>query len=563
MGIAADFVLIVLAGLIGALIARALRLPLLVGYVAAGVVIGPNTIGPTVSEVHNIELLAEIGVALLLFSLGLELSLRDLQPVRNVAIFGGSLKILLTGLLSGWLGVQFAGMSAIEATWFGSMIAVSSTMIVVKTLAERGVTATLASRVMIGMLVIEDLAVIPMLIILPQIGHLEAAIGKLATAIVAAIFTLAAVVFAGTRVLPRLLEKILAWGPRELFLVAVVATSVGVGFGLHLTGLPFALGAFIAGLILSESEISHQALSDLAPLKDIFGLLFFVSVGMLLDPRFAIRHALHIAVAVLLIFTCKGLVVGLITRGFGYYNMAPFIVGLGMAQVGEFSFVLARSGRSLGILSQDTYNMALTCTILTMGLSPLISNYALPLGRWVRSLRKTTGAAPGGSWSPTEAKAHVIIGGYGRTGKATAEVLRRAGIPLVIVELDHNLFRDAANSGLEAIWGDIASEEILHAAGIHHARLLILTTSEVPTVELTAARARRRNPHLTVIARAAHQHHIAELRAHGVDAVVFPEFEGGVEIVRQALDVCDRQDYDPATLIAEARTRYYGPVLPS
>ncbi len=261
-----------------------LRVPLLVGYVAAGVLVGPYTAGPTVVQVHDIEQLADIGVALLLFSLGLEMSFRDLQPVRRIALIGGPLQIVLTTALAAVAGVKALGMPVTEAIWFGAMISLSSTVVVLKTLSAAGVTSTLASRVMIGLLVVQDLAVVPMLVILPQIGNLDDLPMKLARSIGIATVFLAAVVILGTRLLPPLLRRVLALGSRELFLVSVVAIGVGVGYATQSIGLSFALGAFVAGLILGESEFSHQALSDVVPVRDIFGLLFFVTVGMLLDP---------------------------------------------------------------------------------------------------------------------------------------------------------------------------------------------------------------------------------------------------------------------------------------
>jgi CPA2 family monovalent cation:H+ antiporter-2 len=386
LGIASDFVLIVLAGLLGGLAARALRLPLLVGYVAAGIAVGPHTAGPTVVQVHDIELLAEIGVALLLFSLGLELSFRDLRPVRKFALIGGPIEIVVTCALVAVAAVNWLGMPATQAIWFGAMISVSSTAVVLKLMEAAGTTSTLASRLMIGLLVVQDLAVVPMLVILPQLGDVPHLWGNLARAIGMAMLLLAAIVILGTRLLPGLLRLVVRLESRELFLVSVVAIGVGVGYATHAAGLSFALGAFVAGLVLSESEFSHQALSDVVPIRDIFGLLFFVSVGMLLDPAFVVSNAVTIGGVVALTFVGKALIFGGLTRAFGYVDMAPWLVGLGLSQIGEFSFVLARSGLTSGMLSKSTYDMALTCTVLTMALAPVVSRAAVPLGEaWMRS----------------------------------------------------------------------------------------------------------------------------------------------------------------------------------
>ena len=355
-----------------------------------------------------------------------------------------------------------------------------------------------------------------------------------------------------------LLRRVLALGSRELFLVSVVAIGVGVGFATQSMGLSFALGAFIAGLILGESEFSHQALSDVVPVRDILGLLFFVTAGMLLDPRYAIAHAAQVAVIVILIFLGKSLILGGLARAFGYVNMAPWIVGLGLSQVGEFSFVLARSGAGAGLISKTTYDLALTCTIATMALSPLVASMALPLGRAWRAWRKPA-TAPAQTDLSTEAlRDHIVVAGYGRSGKAVARVLRAAGIPLVVVELNHAVFSNLDAHGLQGIWGDITSEEILRAARVDSARILVLTVPNLSTVHLSVDRARRLNPKIVVIARATQEPHLVELGKLGVDAVVQAEFEGGVEMVRQALV---RYPADPATtsrLVSDVRREFYG-----
>lgn len=558
MGIASDFVLIIIAGLLGGLLARALRMPLLVGYVAAGVLVGPYTAGPKVVQIHDIELLAEIGVALLLFSLGLEMSFRDLQTVRRVALIGGPIQIVMTSAAGAVAGLKLLGMPGTDAIWFGAMISLSSTVIVIKTLSTAGVTSTLASRVMIGLLVVQDLAVVPLLVILPQLGDLDHFVGRLARAVGIAGAFLLTVVILGTWLLPRLLKVVLAWGSRELFLVSLVAIGVGVGYATQSIGLSFALGAFIAGLILGESEFSHQALSDVVPVRDIFGLLFFVTVGMLLDPRYVFAHVPRIAGAVVLIFLGKSLIVGLLTRAFGYVNMAPWIVGLGLAQVGEFSFVLARTGIGSGLLSKSTYDLALTCTVLTMALSPLMSRIALPLGRAWRDWRKSTTVTRPVNLPKDVLGGHVIVGGYGRTGKAVARVLQAAGLPLVAVELNHAVFSDISVNGLTAVWGDITGEEILHATQIETARILLLTIPDLSSIRLCVERARRMNPEIVVIARAAREHHVAELRKLGVDAAIQSEFEGGVEMVRQALVRFQCDEATTSRLVSVVRKAFYG-----
>lgn len=388
MGLAADFVLIVLAGFAGALLARLLRLPLLVGYILAGVFVGPHTNGPTVVQIHDIETLAEIGVALLLFSLGLEVSFEQLQPVRRIALFGGCIQMVLTIALAALAAHYALGLPPTESLWLGSMVAVSSSMVVIKVLAARGLSATLASRVMIGLLLVQDLAVVPLLIVLPRLGDPGSLLPRVLSALALAGAFLAVVYWLGRKILPALFRRILSWGSRELFVVAVLATGVGVGTATHAVGISFALGAFFAGLMLSGSDFTHQAHSEIEPVRDIFGLLFFVSVGMLFDPRYALHNAGLVLAVVAATMVGKALIFGLLARVFGYRYMAPWIIGLGLSQIGEFAFVLARTGWSAQLISKPVYDLALTATVITLALSPSLSLLAVPLGRaWKQLFR--------------------------------------------------------------------------------------------------------------------------------------------------------------------------------
>lgn len=558
MGIAADFVLIVVAGFVGAIAARALGLPLLVGYVAAGVAVGPHTAGPTVANLEDIELLAEIGVALLLFALGLEVSFRDLRAVRNIALIGGPLQVILTAAFGTWIA-RLAGVPLSDALWFGAMVSLSSTMVVLKTLAATGTMSTLASRVMIGMLVVQDLAVVPILIVLPQLGAAEGMGGRLLQASLVAGAFLLVMVVAGTRLLPMMLRRVVGWGSRELFLVAVVAAGVGVGAVAHRFGLSFAIGAFIAGVILSESELSHQALSDVAPLRDIFGLLFFVSVGMLFDPAYVVAHAGLVTALVVAIIAGKALIIGLLARGFGYRNMAPWIIGLGLSQIGEFSFVLARTGRAGQFISADTYDLALTCTVLSMALSPLVFPGLLPAARALAGRLRPAAPAADIRLVRTALENHVVVAGYGRTGRAVVDALEASGLPYLIVELHHETLMRPLEQGVPAIWGDISRDDILHAAGIPQARMLVMAVPEWHAIRLGIERARRLNPRLFVVARATAAAHVEDLRALRVDAVVQPEFEGGVEMVRRALAQCDRGDEEIDRIAETLRRGLYDP----
>jgi monovalent cation:H+ antiporter-2, CPA2 family len=536
MGIAADLAVILVAAMFGGLIAHRLGQPLLIGYILAGVLVGPYTGGINVVEVHDIELLSEIGVALLLFALGLEFSLKELQPVRQIALFGAPLQILLSIAFGYGVGHYLFGWSWREALWFGAIISLSSTMVILKTLMSRGVLGTLASRVMIGMLVMQDLAVVPMMIILPMLNNPELGtlLPALGIAVIKAIIFLAAMILVGTRVIPWLLKMIASWDSRELFLLFVVAVGVGVGYATYLFGLSFAFGAFVTGMVLSESDYSHQALSDVIPLRDIFGLLFFVSVGMLFDPFFLIDNLALVVAVVALVVVGKALIFGGIARAFGYVNAAPLIIGLGLFQVGEFSFVLAKVGRDSNSIPESLYSLILTTAVITMVITPFVSRAAVPLyARW----RSRNPRDPVSTFNlPIETlHDHVIIAGYGRIGHAATAVMERVGLRYVVLEMDHRVVERCKVEGCPMIYGDATSEIMLETAGVRHARLLLITIPDEVGVHLMVNRTRKLNPNLYIIARAMHLEQMDKLRDMDVHQVIQPEFEAGLEMVRQVL----------------------------
>lgn len=533
MGIAADIAIIVTAGLIGGLIAQRLRQPLVIGYILAGVAVGPFTGGITVTEIHDIELLAEIGVALLLFALGLEFSLKELQPVRRIALIGTPIQIVLTMVLGYAIG-RLLGMNWSDAIWFGGMISLSSTMVVLKTLMSQGRLGTLSSRVMIGMLIIQDLAVVPLMIILPQVNDPTRGLGVLALAAVKAAVFLALMVFAGTRLIPRLMAYVAGWNSRELFLLAITAIGLGIGYVTFLFGLSFAFGAFVAGLVLSESEYSHQALSDIIPLRDIFGLLFFVSVGMLLDPAFLLNNWQTVLLVVILVTVGKSLIFGGLTRAFGYANITPLAVALSMFQIGEFSFVLARVGLSTDSIGQDLYALILATATVTMVLTPLLSSLAAPIYAFYRrhSRREPLQTI---NMPERGLHSHVVIAGGGRIGSFAAHVMQQFAVAFVIIELDYRRVQQLKEQGLPVVYGDAAQEQVLEAADVQKAALVIATAPTTLTTRMIADQVQRLNPDVRVIGRAEGVDEMRLLHEHGVYGVVQPEFEAGLEITRQAL----------------------------
>ncbi|MFN8476060.1 MAG: cation:proton antiporter [Anaerolineae bacterium] len=557
MGIAADIAIILVAALIGGYIAQRLHQPLILGYIIAGILVGPYTGGVTVTQIHDIELLAEIGVALLLFALGLEFSLKELQPVRNIAFLGTPLQLILSMVL-GYGIAQMLGWPPYQAVWFGALISLSSTMVILKTLMAQGTLGTLSSRIMIGMLIIQDLAVVPMMIVLPTLSNLEEGLPTLGLAVLRAAVFLVVMIYAGTRLMPALLRRITAWNSRELFLISVVAIGLGIGYATYLFGLSFAFGAFVAGMVLSESDYSHQALSDIIPLRDVFGMLFFVSVGMLLDPAFLIANLGVILLVVLLVFVGKSVIFGGITWAFGYRGVEPVAVGFGLFQIGEFAFVLARVGVNDGAISQEQSGLVLATALITMILTPFATRAAPVLDRRFRQWRGLPEATA--THIPQEGlRDHIIIAGYGRVGRYAAEVLRRFHLPFVVVELDQHIVDEVGKIGCPVIYGDAGSEVVLEAADIHTARLMLVAVSAGLDVELIVRRVRHLNPDLDIITRAVRRGQIEVLQSMGVREIVQPEFEAGLEMVRQALLHFDVPVSEVERLSDDARREVYKP----
>ncbi len=533
MGIATDIIILVLAAFFCGLIMQRLHQPLILGYILAGVILGPYTGGMTVTKIHDIELLAEIGVALLLFALGLEFSLKDLKPVKYIALIGTPLQMLLT-IVFGYIVGRLFGWEWRTALWFGSLISLSSTMVLLKTLMNQGWLGTLSSKVMIGMLIIQDLAVVPLMIVLPQLNDPATGLGILGYAAIKAGAFLVAMFLLGTRLLPYLLKTIARLGSRELFILAITAIGLGVGYITYLVGLSFAFGAFIAGMVLSESDYGHQALSDIIPLRDLFGLLFFASVGMLLDPAFLLSHFTLILTLVVVVSIGKGCIFSFLAWAFRYRNIIPLAIGLGLFQVGEFSFVLARIGVASESISSEFYNMFLTMAVVSMVLTPLISAQASRLYALKKRLFKHE-PLESVNFPDDTLRNHVVIAGCGRIGFQIAEVLHRLAIPFVLVELDQLRIEKAKEAGYPIVYGDGSQEIVQEALEIQHASLLVVTIPGIVVARSIISHAKKVNSEIRVVARISDPAFFDVFRELNVVDLIHPEFEAGLEMTRQVL----------------------------
>lgn len=533
MGLTADIVIILVAAFIGALIMQKIKQPLILGYILAGIVVGPYTGGIRIEDIHEIELLAEIGVALLLFALGLEFSLRELKPVRKIALYGTPIQIFLTTAVGFFIG-KFLGWSSASAMWLGALISLSSTMVTLKTLMGNGLMGTLSSRVMIGMLIVQDLAVIPMMIILPQLSNPKAGLPLLFIAVIKSIAFLFVMLYLGRKILPRLLMYVAQWNSRELFVLSITAMGLGIGYATYLFGLSFAFGAFVAGMVLNESDYGHQALSDIVPLRDVFGLLFFTSVGMLLDPAFLFENWVRILSLVLVIGFFKGGIFYVLAKLFKYINIIPMAVGLGLFQVGEFSFVLARVGLETKSIDQNIYSLVLAISVLSMMLTPFASAMA-PLLYKIKKRQFKYEPLQTENIPVAGLNDHVVIAGGGRVGKHIAQVLKQMDLSFVIIELDHQRMLDCKNAKFPVIYGDMSQPHVLEVSKVKTANLLLITMPMVITAQSIVKQALLLKPDLHIIVRADGVDQMRTLYESGVYMAVLPEMEAGLEFARQTL----------------------------
>ena len=556
MGLAGDIVMVVVVAFFAGALARFLKLPLLLGYIVAGILVGPNTGGFTVTALDDLETLADIGVALLLFAVGLEFSLGKLRLVAAVAVGGTALQLGLS-VAMGWLVAHWWGWNAVQALWFGCMISLSSTMVAMKLFTDWGYADTLSGRVVLSMLVAQDLAAIPMMVLLPDLSKPGGAGGgELTRSLLMVLLVVALMLSFGAWVLPRLLAQVARLRSRELFLVAVMGVGLGIGYLTYKLGLSFAFGAFLAGLVLSESDFSHHALGTIEPLRDLFGMLFFASVGMLLQLDYLWTHWPLVLGLLVAVMVFKGLIFAGVVRLFGYRRVVPIAVGLGLSQIGEFSFVMAREGMESGALAPDLYKMTLLLTTLSMVLTPLVAGMTGPVYSWVRRRWPDSLDIPEPEALPPS-QSHVVVAGYGRLGGFVCRLLRMQGRNCRIVELDWERYLAARAGGFEAVYGDMTQHAAAEAVDLRHAEIVILAMSDPTQLFLTVDAIHRNYPSVPIVSRAGSVRQLEELVRVGASEVVLPELEAGLELARQAL-LC--LDSDPAQVlqhIDEVRRSHY------
>ncbi len=533
----------IFAAFIGGYLARRLGLPALVGYLLAGLAIGPFTPG-FVGDKETISQLAEMGVIFLMFGVGLHFSLKDLWTVRRIAIPGAVLQMVIaTGL--GFALTQLWGWSLSASLVLGLAISIASTVVLLRGLVDNGLLNTPHGQVAVGWLVLEDLATIAILVLLPAVlGASENPLQSAGMALLQTAIFVGLMLLVGARLMPWLLTRIAHTRSRELFILAVIALALGTAMGAaELFGVSLALGAFLAGVVIGESDVSHQVGAEVLPFREIFAVLFFVSVGMLVDPATLWANAGQVLALTALIVVGKALTTLLMGVVLPASGRTMLVVAAGLSQIGEFSFIVGQAGVALGVLSQEQYGLILAAAVLSIVLNPLLfravpgAEQALQRVPSIWRLLERSGPTPAPVTHGLDG--HVVIVGYGRVGEHIVAVLDRLGVPRLVVEQDAARATEFQQRGIPTLFGDAANSEVLTHAGLERARAVVVTVPDETAAELVVTAVRDIAPEVPIIARAATTAGVLRLHHHGAQDVIHPELEGGLEVVRHTLLALD------------------------
>jgi len=546
------------AALVGGMIAHRLRQPIILGYLVIGVAVGPHALG-LIGDLELVETAATMGVALLMFTLGLEISIAQLREVGRIGVWGGITQIAATlalGLIAGYFLFRWP---LSQAVLFGLIISLSSTAVCLKILMERGELVSVHGRIMIAILIVQDIGVVVMMVVIPLMSGMTENIPlTLAIAAGKALLFIGLAIILGRWGLPWLLGRVGGVRDRELFLLTVLVLCLGAAVGTHVLGLSIVFGAFLVGLVLRETRFVHQALAEITPLRDIFATLFFVSLGMLLDPIFLINNWQSVALLVVAIIALKLLVVFGIVRIFGYSSRIAILTGAGLFQIGEFSFILAQGGVNAGIVSDQFYSLILASAIITMLLTPVTISLIIRLypkpslltgGR--RMVAKE--ASPTSVPMPTERPDRVVIAGYGRVGRNIAQGLQNAGIPHIIIDLDPERVSEAKSSGRPRIYGDATNRNVLSKVDLGRAQALVVTYPDSIAVVTTVKTALSINPELKILVRVHRVREADELKKLGVTELVSPEYEASFRFIKRLLNIMGLEKGKRRQILATVR----------
>ena len=538
-----------------------INVPSIVGFLLTGVLAGPHGFG-LIQSTEEIEFLAEIGLILLLFAIGIEFSLKSLMNIRRIVFLGGGLQVLITILLT-FILVRFLGRSLQESFFMGFMVALSSTALVLRALQESAAISTDYGKATVGILIFQDLIIVPMMLLTPIIagksGNIIDSMGLFGIKLAG----IAGITFIGAKyVVPRMLHQIAKTKNRELFLISIIAIGFAVAWFTSAIGLSLALGAFIAGLTISESEYSHHAFGNIVPFRDVFASFFFVSIGMLLDLSFFGQNVFLVLAIAFGVISVKTIIAGFVAFLLGYPFRTTVIVGLAISQVGEFSFILSQLGLENGILQPDYYQLLIAVAVITMALAPFIILLAPYLSDQILKLplpdKLVKGLRPLKNEEVGELSGHLVIIGMGLNGRNVARAAKVVNIPYVIVDFDPDIVKQERERGEPVYFGDATQESMLRLVKVQNAEVLVVAISDPTATFRITSLLYNMNPKAHVIIRTRYLSDVESLYNEGANEVIPEEFETSVEIFSRVLNkyLIPRDDIEK--LVAEIRSDNYG-----
>ena len=528
-----DIVIILLVSIPIIFIFKKLNLPSIIGFLIAGMIIGPYGF-QLISEIEQVEVMAEIGVILLLFTIGLEVSFGRLIEMKRYLLAAGGLQVLLTILIAGTIFLLF-DIPVNKSIYYGMLVSLSSTAIVLKILSDKGELEAPHGRLGLSILIFQDLAIVPMFLLLPILAATSFSNPlSILLQLIYAFGSVAVILFVARLIMPKILFHLAKLRMREAFTVGILLLLLGTAYLTYSIGLSFALGAFIAGIILSETELSHQVAAEILPLKDAFNSIFFVSIGLLLDIQFVLVHPTILTLIVIGIIILKSVIIIGIIKFLRFPLRVAVITGLGLAQVGEFSFVLAQAGLGFNLIAANFYNGFLAISIFTMLLTPLVFLFIPAISKKFGSLESVKHHEK--EAESEKLKDHAIIVGFGLNGRNLARVLKETGINYIVIELNPETVRQEKLNGEKIIYGDITKEDILHHIKIETAKIIVFAISDPTAARIGVQNAKRLNPSVYTIVRTRYTKEIGELHKLGADEVIPEEFETSLQIFSKVLE---------------------------
>ena len=520
------------------------KLPALVGFLITGVLIGPYGTA-IITETQVVERLAEVGVVLLLFTVGMEFSIADIARSGRRILIGGGSQVVLTIVVIMSIALSL-GYPLPQTVFFGFLASLSSTAIVLKIYSDRAELDTTHGRLSTGILLFQDIAVVPMMMLLPILGEAGTAGSVSPLSIVIslgkAVIGLTVVFITARQVVPFLLHQVIRLKNREIFFLLIVLICMGTAWITYSLGLSLALGAFLAGLIISESEYSHHIVSEIMPFRDYFASIFFISIGMLLHTDHFLAHWPMVIMLTLLLMLVKSGLVAATARALRYPIRSALLSGLGLAQIGEFSFLLAQQGLDRGLMGQDVFQMFISTSILSMLATPFL----MQAGPWFTSRLPELAPAAGSKNDVCTLKGHTVIAGYGLNGMNLAKTLKATHIPYVVLEVNADTIRRARDEGEPIIYGDITRKDVLVRAGVECAKVIVFAVSDFTATRVSVRTVRQLNPSIFILIRTRYAADVDELYKLGADQVIPEEFETSIEIFSRVL----HQYHIPGNIIA-------------